>query len=181
MTYYKKMSSIIQSSNKHGLISSSISKLITNISLIIDKNSLTSEININTTTRIIFDKLLNLIKLTNIYLYKSNSYEYVNECNKCSNMFKELNDLLNSIQVYGVEKKINKHSVMMSIEKIICSGYQKLQSIIDFCHLNRKKMLKNDSVNKSKDNNIDLILDYFDNKFEEDKSFIYDFIDNNTN
>jgi hypothetical protein len=167
MSFYKKADIIIKQSSKHGLVSSSIEKLLSALTL---RFELLKEITTNNPdsikikcnlimTKKIIDKFLNLIKLTNIYLYKCNKYEYVKECDSCSNMFIKLKNEVSSLVNHS---KDDNHSYLLSIEKIISSGFNSLQSIID---------------NKKNKSDVSLILNYFDKTFEKDKSYIYDFID----
>ncbi len=178
--YNTSLNILIKSCSKHSIVSIELSILLDLMIDIFNKvyDSNNKKIGI-ICSRNIIKKLSTLVRIINLYLYKSSPSDYIKDCEDIAVVIKHIrnsiSDKLINCSFYLNENKYYKYEILQKIEFEIRSAFTSIENIINNKKLyiqTAKKIIDNHNLPK-------LINEYFTNTYPLDKDFIYSFIDEN--
>lgn len=178
-TYNTSIDNLIKACSKHSTVSIELSILVDLLLNIFNKvhDSNCKKIGI-LCSRNVITKLSTLVRIANLYLYKSAPSDYIADCKEISEVIKHIrNIILCNLANYSFcfnENKYYKYEILQKIESEIKIAYTSVEDIIN--KKIRIQTAKKNSVNHELPNLID---DYFTKTYPSDKEFIYSFIDEN--
>ena len=174
----KSIENLNKSCSKHGLVSIELSILVELLLMIFGRvhDSNNKKIGI-VCSRNIISKLSTLVRIINVYLYKSSAHDYIADCKEISLIIKKTR---HDISLYSTEystmhcdKLYYSYGILQKIESVIKQTFKSIEIVI-----NNKKVYIETAKKIVESQNLPNIIDnYFTNIFPKDKDAIYAFID----